>query len=157
MSSRKAKTAPHLPTEEAPKESGERLVFLGDALNDAAIAKEIRALVEKKRNPLLSASARTKIEARMSELKEQHGGNFINVEDTSSITNRGKNRLLVKINNCWNEDTGQPYQMRVHIEDWYNFGKPFAHETSRKKVMSKAGFEAFANYTRILVKPTSNK
>lgn len=150
-SSRSTKTqAENKNQPEAPHDNPERLVFLADALNDAAIAEEIRSLHESKNNPLLSSSARAKIEAKMYALKEKHGGNFINIED-AVITQKGR-RLTVKINNCWHDETGKPYMMRVGIEDFLNFGKPFTNE-SRNRVTPKSGFQAYANYTRIHVKP----
>lgn len=127
----------------------ERLVFLGDALTDATIAEEIRSLHESKKSPLLSSSARAKIERQMYALKETHGGNFVNIED-ATITQKGR-RLVVRIKNCWHDETGKPYIMRVGIEDFLNFGKPFTHET-RHKSTSTAGFEAYANYVRVHVK-----
>lgn len=80
-------------------------------------------------------------------IKETHGGNFINVED-AVITQKGR-QLQVRINNCWHDETGKPYLMRVGIEDWLNFGKPFTHET-RHKIASKSGFEAFASYVNVI-------
>ena len=103
-----------------------REVFIGDATNCAETAAKIRELVAKKKaNP----SQAKEIEKQLFDLREGCG-HLINVEDSTCIYQGTK--VIVRLNNCWKDKDGRPYQMICTLCDWLHFGKPFADDIYQK-------------------------
>lgn len=119
-----------------------REVFLGDALICPDIAADVRASLERKKN--LPGEARN-IENYLYKLREQHGGNVVNVEDATVTYDNSKRKVTVAINNCWHDSTGKTYVMVVGLEDWLNFGKPFTNETRK----AQAPDDPWQGYARV--------
>ena len=104
-----------------------REVFIGDATNCAKTAAQIRELVAlKKANP----SRATALEKELFEIREACG-HLINVED-STVTYMKGIKVIVRLNNCWKDKDGTPYQMICTLSDWLHFGKPFTADIKQK-------------------------